>query len=112
MFKALAKLLIKWGKHSNSKRDTYSPQYRGKWTNKGTDYSEDWQWVEKVKARPLEVSVFNLEDDYIITVSAKARPNSIEVIPCKDDREVEIAIDLLKAYYSTLGNVIISTEAG
>jgi hypothetical protein len=110
MFKFVAKVLQAWGKAIEKKYDTYKPQYRGQWKNRGTDKNENWVWVEKGATKNYKVNVFQLEDDYIITVGYRARGNAIEVVDCKDDRELEIALELLAVYYGTLGNVVTNRE--
>lgn len=104
----LKKLLQLLGKAIDNTPDTYTSEYNGQWRNKGRGNHEDWQWIERGAKREYKVSVFNLEDDYIITVGRKARPSAIEVVTCRDMSEVEVAIDVLTAYYGTLGNTIIS----
>ena len=107
MFKVLLKLLGGIGKLVEKSTDTYTPKHEGRWRERG---HENWVWVEPTTLKPYIVNVFELEGDYIITVSFKVKKNAIESMDCRDKRELDIAIELLKVYYGTLGNVIISTE--
>jgi hypothetical protein len=114
MWKLLMKLIYKLGMlHEKYEKKRYTPRYEGQWVNKGTDEDEEWVWVDKVKSiRTYYVNVFNLEDDYIITVGYQPRANAIETIDCADLREVEIALEYLTIYYRTFGNVITHNEIG
>lgn len=105
----LKKIFMAIGKITEEQSDKYTPQYSGQWKNKGTVHNEDWVWKEKAGTKSM-VNVFQLEDDYIITVGNRRRPSAIEAMSCRDEREVEIALELLSTYYGTLGNVVISME--
>jgi hypothetical protein len=110
MFKFLSNLLYNWGKSMSKSHDTYEPQHDGQWKNKGTDKNEQWVWVEQ-KPTAKYVNVFNIGDDYIITIGDRRKGNAVESYKCRDEREVQIALDLASVYYGTLGHVSISTEA-
>lgn len=105
LFRLIKDLMLAYGKYIERRHDTYHPQYKGHWKNRGGDHYEDWHWVEKADKNYI-VNVFQLEDDFIITVGNRVRSNSIEHVRCRDEREVQIALDLLKSYYGELGNVI------
>jgi hypothetical protein len=112
MFHLIKRLFYEIGKLSERSKDTYKSQYKGQWKNKGNDHNENWQWVEKDSNKNYVVNIFQLENDFIITIGHHARSNAIETVNCKDDRELEIALRLLKTYYGTLGNVVIDTQVG
>jgi hypothetical protein len=111
LLKLLIKLIYKLGMLPEKyEKKRYTPRYEGQWVNKGTDKDERWVWIEKNDG-PYYVNVFNLEDDYILTVGRHPRGNAIETIDCIDLREVEIALEYLSIYYRTFGNVITYTES-
>lgn len=116
MVKLLLKLIYKLGmlaEERDRRRSSYTPRYDGQWVNKGTDKDEKWVWIDKVKSiRTYYVNVFQLENDYIITIGYQPRANAIETVDCSDLREAEIALKYLKTYYETLGNVIINSDIG
>lgn len=95
------------------KTDTYVSKYPGKWVDKGGKKTEDWQWVEeKVKfARPQYINIFEMEDDYIVTVGTKPRPLAIETLICEDNTDLDIKLKYTKIYYEALGNVVMPTES-
>jgi hypothetical protein len=112
MLRFLAKVLIASGKRTTKRKDTYESNYTGQWKNKGDDSNERWEWVEKTdNSRPFYVNIFNLEDDYILTVGYHPKKNAVDSMECRDKREVTIALDLFEARYSALGNVIRDMEA-
>lgn len=89
----------------------YSPRYGGMWVKRKKYGVDEIVWKDLTpKERPQYVSVFNIEDDYVITVGYNPRRQSIETIECDDSRSVELAVKLAKAEYSCHGNVIISLE--
>lgn len=115
LFKAVSKIIKSVGKFFNEveeerNREKYIPKYDGQWVNKGSRYNENWEWKDNSPKtlRPYWVLVFNYEDDYIITIGFHPRKNAIDGCECENDREVEIAISLLQAKYSVLGNVIVN----
>lgn len=107
-------LLIELGGAIQSVKErnsSYSPQYDGMWITKKKYGVEEVVWKElKPKERVRHVSVFNIEDDYIITVGFNKRGQSINTVSCRDSREVEMAIDLLEIEYRNMGNVIIQPQ--
>lgn len=110
MFKFIGKIISAWSKAIDRRHDTYEPKYKGQWKNRGTHKHERWEWVEKGATQSYKINVFELDGDYIITVGQRARSNAIEVVDCRDDRELEIALELLAAHYGTLGKVFTNRE--
>jgi hypothetical protein len=109
MFKFLNRMLEAWGKSIDKRTDTYEPQYDGRWKNKGSHKHENWVWVEET-GRKCVVNVFQLDTDYVITVGQRARGNAIESVECRDNSELDIALELLSVYYGTLGNVVMNRK--
>lgn len=93
------------------KRSTYVPQYDGRWVTKRKYGVEEEVWVSLVPKEPVKyVSVFNFENDYVITVSRTKKNTAIETVVCEDKASVDRAIRILSAGYKVLGNVVVSTE--
>lgn len=92
-------------------KEEYVSRFSGEWVRRNKNGVEDWEWKEKTRPiKPLYVNVFNLDEDYIIKVGYRRRGAAIKTQECRDNREAEIAVDVLKSYYEPLGNVFISDE--
>ncbi len=109
MFKLLKKLIYLWGDYTLRKNDTYTPNESGYWKNVGTVKHERWTWVEP-KQEIYQVSISQLEDEYLITVGHKTRPNTIDTISCNGESELNRTLDILTAYYGTLGRTTIDRQ--
>lgn len=99
------------GRRSLERKGEYVSQREGQYVNVGTRYEEDWEWRSKTvrMKRKRYVCVFNIEDDYIISVSPTPKSGAIEAVACNDDLDEEIAVRMLKAGYERVGNVVIGT---
>lgn len=51
-------------------KSTYKPQYNGQWVNKGTEFEEDWVWVDKpvYHLRIYWINVMERNEGYDIVV--------------------------------------------
>lgn len=95
------------------RKGKYHPRFNGQWVNKGTRKQENWVWVDKVtRIRPVYVNVFQIGDDYIITMGNSARPDAIDSTECENEWQAEHLMKNLGLYYEYLGNVTINSELG
>lgn len=90
-------------------KDSYTPRFTGQWVNKGGKKNENWVWVNKVKPiRPTWVNVFQIEDDYIITMGSAQRIDAIDSTKCIDEFEARNLMDCLACYYKHQGEVTVT----
>jgi hypothetical protein len=106
--------LFRWSLGScKHKNDTYFPNPRGHWVNKGTEYDEQWEWWEpKTNKMTLYVTVVEDTGNYSIKITEKHPNEGVEYVGCNDKREAEIAVSLFHAYYNVLGRVFIVDVVG
>lgn len=104
IFLAVGKLMLEY------RRETREYNYSGHWENQGTLRNENWQWVEHDTFQPVYINVHNILDDYVIIVSKRESPRSIDTLKCYSQKQLDGAIDIYTLYYSRLGNVVINRE--
>lgn len=56
------------------------------------------------------INVYNLDSEYIITLSKRESKRAVETVECRDSMEIEVALKLLKDHYSKLGKVTLNTD--
>ncbi|MCG7344051.1 hypothetical protein MHZ92_07900 [Sporosarcina sp. ACRSL] len=105
--------LGEWASNKYSK-DTYTPQYSGKWVNHGTAIEEDWIWEENLE--PFEnyfINVYNTEEGmYVAKIGTSADNGSIETVECGEYRYVDFGLRLLSAYYNAIGEFSVEPGSG
>lgn len=108
MWKLLSNFLYFMG-GLNKKDEEPIPEGSGYWKNLGTDRDEEWAWVDlKVVNPPQYLSVHQEGGNFLITLDDKPDYDAIESVECKGDKDIEVTMELLIAYYSKLGNVVTS----
>lgn len=100
-------------RRKHRQKDRYVPKYTGQWVDRNRNKKgseEDWHWVDKVVTlHKTYVHVFKQGPaTYLLAVDKHKTPEfTLEVIECEGEEEVQTTIQLLKAYYSVFGNVIV-----
>ncbi|AYP68656.1 hypothetical protein EalM132_00144 [Exiguobacterium phage vB_EalM-132] len=108
----LGKLFLAIGstKHKHKQR-VRKGNYDGKWINRGDIYDEQWDWVEKGKKfQPLYINVHSILDDYVIIVSKRESPKSIDTMKCTSQLQLDASIRVYSKHYGKLGKVVIARD--
>lgn len=83
--------------------------FAGTWVNKNPDPygEEDWVYKEKVTklGRKCYITVTETVEGYCFIASYTVRDGADEVIPCDNEYDAFLAIELMEPGYSVLGKV-------
>lgn len=89
--------------------NNYKPRFGGTWVNKGNEFEEDWIWVEEPvhNLHTYWISVMKNESEYDIYVDTFPKKDAVEHLDCESPTELRVGINMMFAYYNTLGSTRI-----